>query len=675
MAGFLEELKKRRVVRTAVIYSGGAFAVLQAAELFVDAFSLPDAVFSVIAIACVLGLPAALVMSWAFDVSSEGPTESAASPSWLSGKTIAAGATLLGLGVLLGLAPQYFSKSDPAQPDTTVRRYEIALPENAPVEFIGSSPLRTPVRALAITPDGNSLVYAGPSDTDVSQLFIRRLDEFGAQPIPGTKGAYRPFISPDGKTLAFFAYDELRVVPLDGGSVRTIVAVANPRGGVWLGNERIMYEDREGIQGWVVDINTTNLRPEPFTEPTTADGSTITLISEMFPAPGGKGLITTAFPPDERSPALVVYDPDSHEINELIQLPVFGQAVSDTLVYVVGNDLLAVDYDAENRSVSGETRTVGTELRRDEILPQFVLSEKTLIYATGTPYLRRQIARITSEWTVEDTPIEDARHGGLSMSPDGSELAATLMGTNLDVWIYSLADGQGRRLTRGGDNHHPMWSDDGDTVFFMHENSDLTTGMYSTSASAASFEKTFVLDTQSFVDEVHPGDLAMLRIFREQPQQDYALVDLTTGEMTMVGNRPDVHEDLGNLSPDGKWVALTVDASGRFEVIVVPASGEEGAIRVSSEGGEEPRWSADMSVLYFRYGTRMFRSRIDEQNGKLSFSRPEVVFEDSQWINIGGYSYWPDRTEGGFLILRENQLPYATSLRVVEGWRNIRQAM
>ena len=49
--------------------------------------------------------------------------------------------------------------------------------------------------------------------------------------------------------------------------------------------------------------------------------------------------------------------------------------------------------------------------------------------------------------------------------------------------------------------------------------------------------------------------------------------------------------------------------------------------------------------------------------------------EDSQWINIGGYSYWPDRTEGGFLILRENQLPYATSLRVVEGWRNIRQAM
>ena len=116
-------------------------------------------------------------------------------------------------------------------------------------------------------------------------------------------------------------------------------------------------------------------------------------------------------------------------------------------------------------------------------------------------------------------------------------------------------------------------------------------------------------------------------------------------------------------------VALTVDASGRYEVIAMPLDGSSGPVQVSITGGEEPRWSQDMQQLYFRYGTRLFSATVQRDGDALRFGSPEVVFEDPQWINVSGYSFWPDLVNGGFYILHENQPPNARSLRVVEGWQ------
>ena len=66
------------------------------------------------------------------------------------------------------------------------------------------------------------------------------------------------------------------------------------------------------------------------------------------------------------------------------------------------------------------------------------------------------------------------------------------------------------------------------------------------------------------------------------------------------------------------------------------------------------------------------RASVTATGDELVFGTPEVVFEDPMWINVGGYSYWPDGSEDGFLILRENQPSTTRELRVVEGWQNLR---
>ena len=68
---FWDELLRRRVVRVALLYVAGAFALAQGADLVLDAFEAGRYTRFVIA-ALLLGLPIALVLSWVFDITPSG---------------------------------------------------------------------------------------------------------------------------------------------------------------------------------------------------------------------------------------------------------------------------------------------------------------------------------------------------------------------------------------------------------------------------------------------------------------------------------------------------------------------------------------------------------------------------------------------------------------------------
>jgi serine/threonine-protein kinase len=67
--------------------------------------------------------------------------------------------------------------------------------DQLPSSIASTRPSRT---AMAISPDGRSLVFAGVRGT-TRQLYIRSLDRAEATPIAGTENAAGPFFSPDGR--------------------------------------------------------------------------------------------------------------------------------------------------------------------------------------------------------------------------------------------------------------------------------------------------------------------------------------------------------------------------------------------------------------------------------------------------------------------------------------------
>jgi adenylate cyclase len=69
---FFEELKRRRVVRAAVVYAIVAFGVVQVADLLFPALLLPEWSVRLVVGLVLVGFPVALVLAWAFDLTPEG---------------------------------------------------------------------------------------------------------------------------------------------------------------------------------------------------------------------------------------------------------------------------------------------------------------------------------------------------------------------------------------------------------------------------------------------------------------------------------------------------------------------------------------------------------------------------------------------------------------------------
>ncbi|UCC71829.1 MAG: tetratricopeptide repeat protein [Gemmatimonadota bacterium] len=117
----LQELKRRRVFRVAVVYAAVAFVIWQAADFALPALRVPDWVPTLVVVLTLLGFPIAVVLAWAFEITPEGVKrteavgEGAAAPAGRGSIiAVAAGAALL----VAVVAVAWILLSDRAPEDT-----------------------------------------------------------------------------------------------------------------------------------------------------------------------------------------------------------------------------------------------------------------------------------------------------------------------------------------------------------------------------------------------------------------------------------------------------------------------------------------------------------------------------------------------------------------------------
>jgi TolB-like protein len=122
-----EELRRRKVVRVAVVYAATAFAVLQAADIMLPRLAVPEWAMTLVVVFAVLGFPIALVLGWVLELTPDGlkvtQARGAASvdqppPSLLGKRTVFAAALLVVLGI--GIGAGWFLRPLPVAPTQTV---------------------------------------------------------------------------------------------------------------------------------------------------------------------------------------------------------------------------------------------------------------------------------------------------------------------------------------------------------------------------------------------------------------------------------------------------------------------------------------------------------------------------------------------------------------------------
>ena len=72
MQNFFSELKRRNVVRVAVAYAVVGWVILQFVDIIQDPMGLPEWFQKVTIVLLGIGLPIALLLSWAYEVTPEG---------------------------------------------------------------------------------------------------------------------------------------------------------------------------------------------------------------------------------------------------------------------------------------------------------------------------------------------------------------------------------------------------------------------------------------------------------------------------------------------------------------------------------------------------------------------------------------------------------------------------
>jgi len=107
MSGFFEEVKRRKVYRVAVAYVIAAGGIIQLASAAFPAWELPNWSLRLVIVLLLIGFPIALILAWAFDITSQGvkATPAVAAPGSHLRRNII---MLVATGVIISAAAGFF---------------------------------------------------------------------------------------------------------------------------------------------------------------------------------------------------------------------------------------------------------------------------------------------------------------------------------------------------------------------------------------------------------------------------------------------------------------------------------------------------------------------------------------------------------------------------------------
>ncbi|MDH3410692.1 MAG: hypothetical protein OEN51_15145, partial [Gammaproteobacteria bacterium] len=72
MPNLFRELRRREVFRTAGLYVGVAWILIEGASVLLPAFDAPEWALRALIIAAIVGLPITIILAWIYDITDKG---------------------------------------------------------------------------------------------------------------------------------------------------------------------------------------------------------------------------------------------------------------------------------------------------------------------------------------------------------------------------------------------------------------------------------------------------------------------------------------------------------------------------------------------------------------------------------------------------------------------------
>jgi Tol biopolymer transport system component len=257
------------------------------------------------------------------------------------------------------------------------------------------------------------------------------------------------------------------------------------------------------------------------------------------------------------------------------------------------------------------------------------------------------------------------------LSPDGQRLAISVSEQGkTDIWIDDFASRTLSRLTSIDNATGEAWTRDGSRLFFIGVGGEHGFAVWSQKADGGSpAEK--IIDTEGPAPSVSvsPDGKSLVYVAYSENSWNVYRVPLDSA----VRSRPYLfttsNENSAVFSPDGQWVALVSDQSGRSEIYIRSFPNPGSQVQISNEGGNEPVWAADGSGVYYRTlnGSVLIKAKLATSPSTRVIARDTVVKQMGSMLAADLTSGYDVTRDGRILGRLSNSSSF--QLVVVPNWR------
>jgi serine/threonine-protein kinase len=556
--------------------------------------------------------------------------------------------------LLLALGWVGFREGSDAPPSPGPARFNIEFDP-------GVQPTFTPM--VRLSRDGRQ-VFVTAMVNRREEVLRRPLDRMRMEVIPGAgqgdqgTGNSRPFVSPDGRWIAYAKQGRLWKALVEGGPPVDL-ASCDWAGGAWGRDGRLIYSPSYNTGLWTVSERGGDER-----QLTTPDSAAKEL-GHWWPQilPDGEHVIFTAYRTPLEEATIEVYSIASGERKVLLKGGVFGMYVpTGHLLYAVGETIRAAPFDLDRMAVTGPAVPVvdSVAMNLTDGAAAFDVSENgTLAYMPVGSYVTESRLVLVDRQGRESLALPaEHRYHHPRLSPDATRIAVdirtpTTMG---DIWVFPVGGSGGTRITaEGGRDFGAEWTPDGLELVYISERPFFD--LYRRSADASRPAEPVI--TGGY--DRYPGSVTADGSLVVFTLSVHGGVELWTVNLR---GRPRPSRYLANgfnlahgvVSPDGRWMAYDSDESGRVEVYVQSFPDPiQKRWKVSPDEGSEPLWTRDGRELVYRKGDSVMAVSMDLKNGRSG--PPKALFAGPYPDNPGWTrprSYDVSRDGERFLM---NRLP------------------
>jgi serine/threonine protein kinase len=444
---------------------------------------------------------------------------------------------------------------------------------------------------LALSPDGQTLVYAARGADGTRRLWKRRLSESTSEPLEGTEDAEYPFWAPDSQRLGFFSGGrQVRSLSISGGPVSRITTLAYKRpAGSWSAKDEILIS--VGWGGGVYRVSASGGTPEHLKVDGSAnypqwlsDGRHFLLVK------GRKTQIADIERPESLSP---VPGLDTGDSNGQVRYSAAG-----FLIFNRSGVLNLQRFNQATLSAEGPVTTVGIPSSNPRgVMALTVADHSVVAFSAVETKTRRGGADPLSRllWVdrtgrVIGEAASEASYWTLRLGEDDTRV---LVNPGREVFVIDTRTGARTRLAQ---SNGALWMPGGREVL-LTEPGPLTVLPASGEGQPRRISEQSLRPLTISPDGKYVVGLAP-RDEDAGVSTDLFVLSLEDGSLKpLLATTFD--EGQATFAPDGRWIAYTTDQTGRKEVYARPMDGSRPAVQISIDGGEHALWRLDGAEMYF----------------------------------------------------------------------------